>query len=794
MAGETLSSPQPSVAQRFSTPTEEVPGLRRHVVPLLARLGCSAAACHGAKEGQAGFQLSLFGYDWASDHRELVDDGDPPRANWKEPLESAVLQKPTLLEEHEGGKRFDKGGWEYRLLLSWIQARAPGIHRGRSWVEIERLEIHPSEIAFTASGDVQQLQAIAHWTDDTVEDVTPLCRFEMRHDAVAEVSPEGLVKATYPGDTHVVAYYDRAIATVPVYLPRSESDRLTPSVDRQPLTQVDSFIETKLTKLGIRPSDLCSDNEFLRRVSLDLTGTLPTAEEVRQFESDGDPGKRTRKIDELLRRPEYAAWWTTWLCDLMGNSEALMPDGSFRRDESELWYQWIRDRVRDNVPYDQIVQGIISPTGHRPGQTHEDYYREMTSYVQAEEPADFGRRETMPFFWAKTNLRSAKDKTLAFSYVFLGVKLQCAQCHKHPFDRWTKEDFDNFKEFFTRLHFGVAPDAKSSYDKLRQEIVGSTKRGANQLLTRAARAGRTIPWREVYYDQQGGPRTRPFADSSGADRDLTDADPMAALMNWLRDPAHPYLAIAMVNRVWHHYFGVGIVDPPDDLNLANPPSNRPLLDYLAAGFIETGYDLQWLHREIINSDAYQRSWRNNETNVADCRNYSRALLRRLPAEVLHDAVLRATAADQKQAWKDANNSTRLVSVSSGLLRSDVRNKFMARLGKPTRTAVCERERSNEPNLSQAIFLQNDPLLHAMIERPDGWITSVARATTSTAVTDHEAVDSLIQEAYYRTVSRLPTDDELEHCRDFIGNSASVGDGMRGVLWTLLNTKEFCLNR
>ncbi|RIK71984.1 MAG: hypothetical protein DCC67_19885, partial [Planctomycetota bacterium] len=489
-----------SAAERFAASTDEAPNLRRHVVPLLTRLGCNAAACHGAKGGQGGFELSLFGYDYQHDLVELADEGDPPRANWRSPQESVVLHKPTLLESHEGGKRFDAAGWEYRLLLNWIAARAPGPTPLDDAASV-RLELRPEAITIAELEQSVPLQVIAHWSDGLVEDVTPLCRFQTNDDAVAAVDQAGRIASSGYGDTHVVVFYDKAVAAAPVYVPRPPSDR--PAATRpDALAPVDRFVQDKLDALNIEPSEICTDEEFLRRVRLDLTGSLPTANEVRQFLADASADKRAAKIDQLLQSPEYAAWWTTWICELTGNSEEVMPSPQFVHEESRQWYDWVYKRVKDNQPYDKLVEGMIVSESRRPGQSYQEYCAEMSSYVRTANPADFAQRETMPHFWSRRNVQGAANKTLAFTHVFLAVQIQCAECHKHPFDRWTKDDFDGLKRFFEPLAYGRPASAQSESRRLEAAIKVPKGHRANPYFAQHARNGGVIPWKELYYGQK----------------------------------------------------------------------------------------------------------------------------------------------------------------------------------------------------------------------------------------------------------------------------------------------------
>ncbi len=794
----------PPVSQRFSaSQTEETPDFRRHVVTLLGRLGCNGRACHGSFQGQGGFRLSLFGYDFTADHEALAG-GDAPRVNLDQPPTSLILQKPTLAIDHEGGERFKTKGWEYRLLSRWIESGAPQYQPDSA--ELLDLHITPTEIVFDRAGQTAQLNVVAEWADGTREDVTPLCRFRTNDESMATVSLSGQVTACGKGDTHVVAFYDNGTTAVPVLQP--VSDRLGSQYPRVLTpTKVDELVVAKLRKLGIVPSVVCTDAEFLRRVSLDMTGTLPMPDEVESFLANRSPDKRARKIDELLERPTYAAWWTTRLCDWTGNSEQNLPVGgeqALRPDKSKQWYDWIYRRIADNVPYDQLVEGIVLATNRTPGQTDDEYFAEMSAYFRTKDPADFAARKTMPYFWSAG--RETPPQALRFSYAFLGIRLECAECHKHPYDQWTKDDFEQFKAFFVGVHYTEAARARGADMRKTLGLTADQDSGDfKNLFARLAHEGTIVPWKEVVAPNPSRNKSRTASRKTVNGRVITPKllggeeviaeqydDPREPLMQWLRRPDNPYFARALVNRVWADYFGVGIVDPPDDMNLANPPSNEPLLAYLAHEFAVHGYDLKWLHREIANSRTYQLSWRPNETNELDERNFSRALVRRLPAEVAYDALLHATAASEPMHNMHHDLAVvrdRAIGVTSGLARFD--GSYAVNLfGKPARAINCDCERSSEPSLLQTVYLRNDAEMLGMMDRNDGWLREVFPAKSKAATIDEE---TLIRNVYLRTVCRPPTDDELSIARESLSESTNTADGVRNLLWAMLNTKEFILN-
>ncbi|QDU28625.1 hypothetical protein ETAA8_37280 [Anatilimnocola aggregata] len=805
----------PSVVTRFAAATgDEEPSLRRHVLPLMGRLGCNGRACHGSFQGQGGFRLSLFGYDFAADHAAVVG-GDEPRTNLKQPDESLILQKPLLVIDHDGGKRFEKGSWQHHLLLRWVTAGAKTVAEDEA--EITHLEISPREIVFAKKGETAQIKVMAHWSDGAREDVTPICRFRSNDESMATIDEAGLVTALGPGDTAVVAFYDNGVLPVQVLLP--VTDQLGDKYPAVPTpTKIDELVVAKLSKLGVVPSELCTDTEFLRRVSLDLIGTLPAPGEIDSFLADTSADKRNRKIDELLSRPAYAAWWATKLSDLTGNTSALGPQGGeqgLNGVKARQWHAWITRRVEQNVPYDKLVEGIVLAVSRSPDQPFLDYTAEMSSYFRGTEPADFAERETMPYYWTRRQLGSPSAKALAFAYSFLGVSLQCAECHKHPYDQWTKQDFDQFAVFFNGVRYGAfSRDETTAMKKEHGLTMDEDSGDFKRLFVTLLAEGKTLPFKELTVPRPSkNPKlSKPRPDKAGrvitprvlgGEEVLTSEypDPRQPLMDWMRQEDNPYFAKAFVNRVWAGYFHIGLIDPPDDLNLANPPSNPALLDYLADEFIRQKYDMKWLHREITRSRTYQLSCRPNRTNENDERNYSRAVIRRLPAEVTYDALAYATASDETRASLDAKPATlRAIGEVSGLNGRDAgASSYAVNLfGKPPRAINCDCERSAEPNLLQLVYLRNDNEIDSLLDRKDGWLQKLRDSQPSkrskianAKPLDHEA---LVREAYFRTLCRLPSEQEEKIALGTLSSAADPITGLRDLMWALLNTKEFIVNR
>ena len=756
------------VSERFAAPdVREVPDFQKHVIPLLGRLGCNSAKCHGSFQGQGGFRLSLFGFDFASDHAALTAEAtseDGARVKTTSAADSLVLRKPTLKTDHEGGKRLEAGGWEHRLLLRWIEAGAKGSQAARDLV---RLDVSPAEIVFRDWRADVSLKVMAVWKDGTREDVTGLCRFRSNDDSVVTVDAKGHAVVAGVGDTHIVVFYDNGVTAVPVMRPR-DGRSLDPP-DGTFANPIDGFVATKLAKLGMRPSAVCSDAEFLRRASIDITGSLPTPDEVESFLASKGPRKRSRKINELLGRPEYAAWWTNKICDFTGCSPtaqtAVLEVGQAL---SIQWYRWVHRRVAENLGYDKLVEGIVLSEGRQGDQTTGEYSAEMSSYVRREDPADFSTRKTMPHYWTRNSIAKPKSKALAFAHSFLGIQLQCAECHKHPFDRWTQRDFTEFTRFF--------------------EGVGARGKGPGFPQFAAARAGEVIRW-PFLVARTDEPLELQLL-GSGTVSIEAGADPRRPIMEWMSDPTNPWFARAFVNRVWASYFHVGIVEPPDAFTPANPPSHPALLKWLTRGFVDNKFNMKWLHRQITDSQAYQRSWKPNATNRQDRRNFSRAIPRRLPAEVVYDAVKQATAATDKLQVIRGNLKRR----ATGFLSMRMAGTYaMNVFGKPSRSLNCDCERVNQPSLLQAVFLHNDPLIRMRLEE-SGWIDEVAEAATGPKAKATAADRARwIRLAWLRTVGRPPSETEVSRAERHLATSKSIPDGLRDLLWALINTKEFVLN-
>ncbi|PHQ31896.1 DUF1549 and DUF1553 domain-containing protein [Rhodopirellula bahusiensis] len=738
---------QPLSVRMADGSSKEVPDFQRHITPLLGRLGCNGRACHGSFQGRGDFQLSLFGYDFRADHAALLDP-DTGRVDTDDVGESLILAKPTDADMHEGGKRLDVGSWQYHTLRNWIAAGAS--FETQTIDALDRLEIQPSEIQFQNESQSVSLTAIAHWADGTREDVTDLCRFTTNDDAIADIDEHGLVSSGETGDTHVVIAYDRAVVPIPVIRRVAIQESIpSPEPSDHP---IDQLIQVKLDKLGITPSNLCDDSDFIRRASLDITGTLPAAADVRAFLADTRPDKRERLVDELLDSPGYAAWWATRLADWTGNSDVQLNNAlPVRGSASRLWYEWLRVRLEDNLPYDQIVEGIVMADNREEDESYLQYCKTMTDACRPGNESQFAERSGMPLYWARRNFQKPEERAIGFAYSFLGIRIECAQCHKHPFDQWSKDDFDQFAKLFKSIEARpntVARDSREQRDQLISKITGQEKLRNGDLrrkIYKAAQQGETVPFPELVYNtaayqaqkkrakarakknQKAAPISIPEGLILGqSDSVALDRDPRGDLMAWLRQDDNPYFAKAIVNRVWANYFGIGIINPTDDMNLANAPSNAELLDELAKRFIDSGYDLKWLSREITTSDAYQRSMDSNASNRHDDHNFARHVPRRLPAEVIHDAVLLATQSSEEA--DRMRGEMQQMAIANGVTQNRNNRSFALQVfGQSERESNCDCDRSDSPSLLQSIYLRNDFEMYRQLGSKDGWVTQTMKS-------------------------------------------------------------------
>jgi hypothetical protein len=718
----------------------------RHVMPLLAQQGCSAGSCHGSFQGKGGFRLSLFGYAPEKDYLALTREARGRRIDLADPDRSLILRKPTARVSHGGGRRFAPGSAQYRVFRAWIAA-------GARWKKgsgaVARMTVTPSEYALIQPGQEGRVRIRVRFKDGAEEDVTGLCEFRVQDDAVAEVRAPGVVRARRPGDTALIVTYRGNVRALRVLVPTPAAHGFRyPRVHE--VNYIDREVFAKLRKLNVVPSGLSSDAEFLRRVTIDTIGSLPSPDEVRAFLADRSPSKRDRKIESLLAHPLHAALWAIKFSDITGNNTAALraPKGTAQARFSQMWHDWFRKRVADNVPYDQIVRGVLTATS-REGRSREEWLKEVREMDKDQpkhfaDPGAYARRKTLDLFWKVgrgTTLEQLGERTAA---AFLGVRLECAQCHKHPFDRWTQEDYRAFANVFGHVVVGMAPDTYEALTGVKLGVKQPAKKGAKK-------GSKKPPKKKIGLPKGSGLLNEVFVGGKGRNLPPPDFVPVAkkvlfnakkkkrvvlmyppprlparalggpaiplekgkdarvALFEWMRSADNPYFARSFVNRVWAHYFGVGLVDPVDNFSQANPPSNARLLDALARDFVAHEYDIRHLERTILRSRVYQLSSAMNETNKLDRYNYSHSYVRPLMAEVVLDILADATGVPADFS-RDAPAGSRAIEVGSvRILNPDLAHALRT-FGRPERSLTCDCERSPEPSLAQTLYRMADPAL------------------------------------------------------------------------------------
>ncbi|MFO0844785.1 MAG: DUF1549 and DUF1553 domain-containing protein [Gemmataceae bacterium] len=773
----------------------------RHVVALLGRAGCASGSCHGSFQGKGGFQLSLFGYDPAKDHQAVVRDSNGRRVDLSRPDQSLLLLKATGQVPHGGQTRFTRSSWQYRLLRDWIAqgaARSPG--RG----EVRTLRVTPAEFAFARPGEAGRLKVEAAFAGGPAEDVTALCDYRTNDDAVAEVSNLGVIQARRPGDTAIVVSYRGSVVPVRVLVPaEARAGFAYPKVPENNF--IDREVFAKLRRLNMVPSELSSDAEFLRRVTLDTIGKLPTADEVRRFLDDASPDKRERKIDELLAHPLHAALWATKFSDVTGNNTDALENPPQRKPHlSQMWHDWFRKRLADNVPYDQVVKGVLTATS-RERRSLEEYVKHVERYEEAHETGQangYADRETLDLFWRRQQRVTAEEWGEKAAAAFLGVRLECAQCHKHPFDRWTQADYRSFANVFGSVVVALPPGDQKKYREVNQERQKRSQQRVNELRRKGEKVTflPVAPLREVFVGRAPQrPLTHPDTNRplppqalGGPEiRAKPGDDPRLALWDWLRDPNNPFFARSFVNRVWGHYLGVGIVHPVDDFSLANPPSNEKLLGALAEEFVRGGFDIRRIEKAVLMSRAYQLSSTPNETNKFDRNNFARGYVRPLMAEVVVDMLNDALGTAEKWGPGEGREGARAIEVGASRVQNAGVNYVFRVFGRPPRSTACDCERAMDPALPQKLFLMADPNLQQKLRAGPNRVGEILKEKKG----DLEALEEL----FLSTLGRAPTDDDKKTFVAYRDRKAAGGRRadrralFNDTLWALINTTEFIFN-
>ncbi|GAB6166741.1 DUF1549 domain-containing protein [Thermostilla marina] len=706
----------------------EPPSFMLDVAPLLDSLGCNSAQCHGSAAGKGGFRLSMFGADRQLEYVAVTRAEEGRRIDPFAPAESLILLKATGAVEHGGGKRLDKDAAEYDLLLEWIRRGAP--LKPASGVTLQRIEVDPADVKLAPQAS-QKLTVQAVFSDGTQRDVTSLARFESLDDRICRIDAQGVPTAVGHGQTHIRVAYNRRFALARIVVPRKLEGGFPQAASNN---RIDELVSAKLAELGIPPSDVCSDDVFIRRVTLDTLGRLPTPQEVKAFLADKSPDKRSKLIDRLLESTEFADNAALKWGDLL-RIKAEFPSNLWP-NAVHAYYRWIRDSFAQNKPYDEFVRELLVSSGSNFRDPPANYYRAM----EKRDPVAFAESTAL---------------------VFMGVRLECARCHGHPNEPWTLDDDVAMGAFFSQVRF-------KSTKEWKEEIVYVDPR---------------ITYRHPITRQTVVPR---FLDGKTPEIP-PNTDPRAVFADWLTSPENPYFAKNIVNRIWFWLFGRGIVHEPDDMHPTNPPSNPALLDYLAEELVKNDYDLKSVYRLILNSATYQRSSKTVPGNEEDETYFSHYVPRRLSAEVLSDAI-----GDVTQRWDrfesrvpEPYSNWPLGYRATRMFDGSVNTPFLEMFGRPPRDTSYECDRDNTPSMRQAIYLVASSTLESKVTgspRIQAWIRN--------KLPDDQIVDELFLLAFSRPPSEQEKATALDYLKQNATNASARTQAVQDLMWAALNSKEF----
>lgn len=697
------------------------------VVSILTTKGCNSSGCHGSPAGQNGFKLSLFGYDVGADHEMITKKHNARRVNLEKPEESLLLKKPLFQVPHGGGRVLSQGSEDYNTLLEWLKQGAKLEANG---VHLTGLEIYPDQRYLTAAGSKQRLVVIGRLSDGTTRDMTREVRYSVTDESVVKVDSEGMVTAGTRGLTAVIARGMGMVAASQFGVVGDPAVAKTPAI--APNNFIDELVFAKLRNMNVSPAPLSSDTEFVRRVYLDSIGRLPTSEETKRFLTEPGEQKRATLINRLLEQPEYASFWTVKFEDWFRNNQLNSQGRSMGR-----FKEWIYNFLAEDRPYDQFVREILTSEGD--------------TFLQ---PAANFWHPAADFMLKKFDVNKV---TPTVTRLFLGIRLECAECHNHPLENFTQDDFYGVSAFFAQMK------VKHGYGEYRRTWYRDDEGEVVHPVTK-----QPVPPKYLGAEKPQVP--------AGVDRRQFLAD-------WIVSPRNPYFARATVNRIWHEYTTVGLVEPFDDFRSTNPATNRELLDRLGEYFVDSGFRLKSLHRIILNSRAYQlsSSGTNPQSGELDRLLFARYQPRRLSAEVLLDAISQVTGV--AHTFQNYPKGTRAMNVDV----PDNPDYFLVAFGLPRRDVLADRSKS--PTMSQALHMMNGETVMGKVRNPE----NVLSEFVAKSLTDDEIVTALYQSCYMRS----PSQGEMQGVRNFLNAEQQAGRPRRraleGVLWSLLNSKEFQLN-
>ena len=699
------------------------------IVPVLTKAGCNQGACHASQYGKGNFKLSLLGFAPEQDHPQFVRDWQQRRVSFVSPEESLILKKATLDVSHGGGQRFRRGSFEHAVMLDWLRANAPGPRKDEA--HVVGMTVSPDERVYRLD-ESQQLRVVAKFSDGSERDVTHIAKYDSMGEGVATVNAAGLVTAVGPGQAPIMIRYQGQALVSLVLQPRPETVDLSGFIA---VNFIDEELKKHWQRLGVKPAELCSDEVFLRRAFLDSIGTLPSQEKIAAFVASDAKNKRTQLIDELLGltgdssrdiyNGEFSAYWALKWGDLLRNNRNKVGDGG-------MWafYNWMRASFRENKPFDQFVREVITAQGS----------------IYANGPANYYKIATTPEDLAETTAQ-----------VFLGVRLQCAKCHHHPFEVYSQEDYYGLAAYFTR----VGTKGSAAFGALGRDSVVMITSSGSISHPRTRKAMQPTPL---------------LGEPSKLDGVRDFRKPLAV---WLTSPENELFARNVVNRFWGYFMGEGLVEPIDDLRATNPAAIPSLLDTLAADFTKNGYDIRHLLRAIMTSRAYQLASKPLPENVDSTRLQLHYNVKRMPAEVLLDAIDHACGTQER--FTGVPLGTRAIELPD----SNYPSYFLDTTGRPQRVITCECERTTSPNLASILHLINGDVIQRKLLDKNGRLSRFVAEKTD--------VETAIRECYLVTYCREPSDKELKFAREFFESSPSPTEGYQDILWALINTPEFLFN-
>lgn len=686
------------------------------VMPVFSKSGCNAGSCHGAARGKDGFRLSLYGFDPKGDYHRLTREMLGRRVDLAVPEDCLLINKAVGAVPHSGGELFKPGTEYYNTLLNWLEAGA-SFDEGKVQ-KVVGIELYPKNAVLNGPDSKQRLTVRAKYEDGSDRDVTSLAYFSTNNDNSAIVTQDGLVTAKNRGEAFVMCRFDtHTVGADVIVLPKDVEFTWNETPENN---YIDQRIHEKLRNLRIQPSELCSDVEFIRRASLDICGIVPSPERVNQFVADASPDKRAKYIDEMLARKEFVEMWVMKWSELL----QIRSTRQVSYKATLLYYDWLKSKIANNVPVNQMVRELLGSQGGT-------FTVPATNYYQNEQ----------------NNLKVAEN----VAQVFLGMRIQCAQCHNHPFDRWTMDDYYGFVAFFSQV-------ARKASEDPREQIVFNRGSG------------------ETKHPVTGQNMKPKFL--GGIEPETKNKDRRAVVADWIASADNPYFAKNLSNIVWAHFFGKGIVDEVDDVRVSNPAVNPQLLDELGSKFKEYDYDFKKLVRDICNSRTYQLSTKTNATNESDLTNFSHASLRRIRAEVLLDVISQIT--ETKNKFRGLPLGSRAVQIADG----NTTDYFLTTFGRAKRESVCSCEVIMDPSLSQALHLLNGSTVNNKIKQGK---------LIERLIAEKKSHDQILDEIYQRCFSRLPTDKERTAIQQEISTQENKTQALEDIFWALLNSREFVFN-